>query len=939
MSIRLHKVSSAILVVVLLASLLVSARPAAAVVTPPKKLPTPQQVLQRVKSQVIVRFKDGVSAQKANQIVGATGGKVTKSLAVNNTKLADYSTDSTGASALTALNANSDVVYAFYNQRIKLPEDQSKLDLSSMRSPRRQGQASTTSPTAGRKVDGPKVDSPLERAAQAAVADGDPLRTYQYHLDRIGEPLAGPADLNAPTVAVIDSGLDYTSPDLGAAYQRCPEVPGLKCDLLGFDSDPMDTNGHGTLVAGTIAARSNSSGVRGVSPNSKILPVRIFGDYGSTDLITIFQALDYTTHAKTQLRNLRVANMSFSGYFLAGDSALIEFNVRIGNMRRAGILPVVSAGNDSDSALQFFPLVYGEELRVLPAQSPYALAVAATDQNDYRTFFSNYNTPILLNNCEKFRTDEYEEGFKICLPENTYTKKEYRFASVAAPGWEVLAPAPDGQYFAVGGTSFSSPIVAGVAARIMARDPGLTIRQVWNRINVTGAPLGVEKGFPRLTRRVDLRAALGNTRTGFTGRVVDGLTGQPLKGATVILKSGARELRRTQTNGAGFYTLTGATGGSNFTLTATKDTSPRYVGNSRSFRATVFRLNDPGTIALAPLRTDGSYTMMLQWNNVATGFYEYLLEQELTYFSRKPYPVPVKGASMPFAFLDSTFSVPFPEEPSDSITYTWYDPGALHHFPYASIQHDSEFDLSPHEGTIVRQLPPDHGPLRYGVDFFSAGGYTRPDATVNVYKGGQLLRRSRLDESRRPTDGTRGTGASLGDDFFFGGYSQWGLYDLRTGYGLRTKSNSPDGQRSDYREWVERNNDIRGAPGPVLGSRIAAELNPGEFDESSFTFTAGDYTDVYRIQLAAGKTYYFDLRGPTGTDWGLVLYRPGTTSINSYTGEVAYGRGRGPREILKYTVRANQGGQYYIVAFGYGDYGSSSVGGLYTLARPTTEPK
>jgi hypothetical protein len=913
----------------LLASVFAGARPAqAAGVAPPTRLPSPQEVLQRIKSQVIVRFKDGVSADRANAAVRATGGAVTKSLAFNNTKLAVYSSDTAGAGGLAALNANPDVVYAFYNKRIKLPGDQSQVDLTSGKAPRQLGtSAPATRPAATR----PASRTEYERRVAAAAASADPLRGFQYHLDRIGASAAGTPEASAPTVAVIDSGMDYTNPDLAANYQRCPEVPGLKCDLVGWDSDPFDTFFHGTMVAGTIAARADGAGTTGVSPNSKILPVRIFGDQGYTDLLTIFQALDYTANAKVQVPSLRVANMSFGGYFLAGEASLQEFNVRMANMKRAGILPVVSAGNDSDLDLQLFPLIYGRELRVLPAQSPYALAVAATDQNDYRTFFSNYNTPVLVNNCERFRTPEYED-FKICAPDNTYTKKEYRFAPVAAPGWEILAPAPHGQYLSYGGTSFSSPIVAGVAARIFAKYPGLTVQQAIFRVGATGAPLGIGKGFPRVTRRVDLQRALGFGRTGFTGRVVDGVSGQPLQGATVILRSGSTEVARAQTNGSGFYTVTGARGGETYTLTAAKSSGQRYIAKSITAVSQGGRLAEPGTLAVAPLRDDFAYTIMLEWKNVATGYYELYTQDIATWYGEdyfgKPYPVPVKAQTMPLSFLDAAFSVPFPNEPADSTTYSWYYPGVLNAFPYATVLHDSELDLSPHEGTIVRQLPPDQQPFRYGVDFYSPGGIGRPGAVVTVYRGGTRLLRSELARSLAPNDGTKGLGRGGGT-----GYSQWGLYDLRNGYGLRAKANNPNGMRSDYREWVDRTNDIRGQRGPGLGGKVLGRLEPGDYGNVYSSGAPYDYVDVYRVQLQEGKTYYFDLRGPAYTNFGLDLYAPGSLSINDWEGYLTSGGGAGPREVLKYTVKPGKGGQYYILAYAYDGVGQ------YSLALTDTDPR
>ncbi|MEJ7652061.1 MAG: S8 family serine peptidase [Chloroflexia bacterium] len=352
-------------------------------------------------------------------------------------------------------------------------------------------------------------------------ASADGLRTSEWHLDRIGQPLAPAVEANAPIVAVIDTGMDYNHPDLAQAYQRCPVVPGLYCDLIGYDQDPMDGNLHGTHVAGTIGARADGQGVTGVSPNSKILPVRIFDDTGYTDLMTIFQALDYTALAKLRLPNLKVANMSWGGYVLANSREHQEFNARLRAMRSAGILPVAAAGNESDFFLQAYPLILGREIATVPAMSGSTLAVAATDQNDYRTFFSNYSTPINVNKCQN-RT-RYGE----CLARNEYTRKWYTFAPIAAPGWNVLSTGTEGQILQLSGTSMASPIVAGAAARVMARYPGMSVDQVAIRLRDTGQPLGKAQGFPLPTRRLDLRRALGVGGTGITGRVVDGVSGKP----------------------------------------------------------------------------------------------------------------------------------------------------------------------------------------------------------------------------------------------------------------------------------------------------------------------------------------------------------------------------------------------------------------------------
>ncbi|MDQ3328822.1 MAG: S8 family serine peptidase, partial [Chloroflexota bacterium] len=741
------------------------------------------------------------------------------------------------------------------------------------------------------------------------------LRGYQHYLDRIGDNQTPAIPNTAPVVAVIDTGLDYTHPDIRSNYQACPAVPGLYCDLVAYDQDPMDMLGHGTHVASTIAANDDAMGIRGVSPNSKVLPVRIFDEAGFTDLMTIFQALDYTMQAKVQIPNLRVANMSWGGLVLAGSAEHQEYNNRLGALRRAGILPVASAGNDSSFAVQAYPMILGVEVAIVPAHSPGVLAVAATDQNDYRTFFSAYSTLIRVNNCAK--KYDYGDGYYECAADNTYRDKTMTRVQVAAPGWQVLAATTGGQYVQYAGTSMASPIVAGAAARIMAKNSGLSVDQVQQRIIDTGRRLGTTKGFPITTNRLDLRRALGVGGTGFTGRVVDGVTGQPLDGATVTLRSSAGVVGTATTSVSGFYTIRRALRNVQYTLTAQKGSAPAYVTVSRSVTAESGQFRDPGDISLAPRRTDGAYTMMLEWRNVLTGVNEWELENTfIDYNANKRYPWPVKGSSMPFALMDSYFGVPHPEELNDSVEFFWANPGSMAAFPYGRVD-DWGVEASPHAGVVVRQLPAVRA-LRYGVKWLSPGGPTRPGAVVSVYRNNTLLRRSGLASASAPTDGTVGSGGSPEKP------TTWALYQISYTGTLTMLSANLHGVRTDYQDWIHRNNAIRGTVGPSVGRSLSARLdgsggsNPGVW--------AADQVDVYNILLVAGRTYTFKLNGPAGTEFDLALYGP--KSVNFWGESLAYSGNQGSAETIRYTVPAGKSGRYYIAPISYGSSGS------YTLSRP-----
>src|SRR3954470_4426755 len=158
-------------------------------------------------------------------------------------------------------------------------------------------------------------------------------------------------------VGMVDSGVDYTHPDLAANIWRNPgEVAGdgIDNDGDGFvddvngwdfyanDNNPMDEAGHGTHVAGTIAAAGNNgAGVSGVTWNSQILPLRFLGPDGTGSLSGAVAAINYATKLKTTYGvNVRVLNHSYG----AGSSSTALYDA-FKSSGTAGILSLVAAGN------------------------------------------------------------------------------------------------------------------------------------------------------------------------------------------------------------------------------------------------------------------------------------------------------------------------------------------------------------------------------------------------------------------------------------------------------------------------------------------------------------------------------------------------------------------------------------------------------------------
>ena len=206
--------------------------------------------------------------------------------------------------------------------------------------------------------------------------------------------LARQPGTNPPVVAVIDSGVDYHHPDLASnIWINTGENPtngldndgdGYVNDYYGYDfadnlPDPIDSGFHGTHVAGIIAATGNNHlGVIGVDYQVRIMALRVSNDGENLTTAAIIQAIEYATMMKNRGVNIVAINESFGG----GDSNSDETNAMVmaGN---AGIIFCVAAGNnasDNDSN-PFYPANYrlGNEI-----------VVAATDQNDALTYFSDF---------------------------------------------------------------------------------------------------------------------------------------------------------------------------------------------------------------------------------------------------------------------------------------------------------------------------------------------------------------------------------------------------------------------------------------------------------------------------------------------------------------------------------------------------------------------
>lgn len=259
----------------------------------------------------------------------------------------------------------------------------------------------------------------------AALSPGDRLYARQWALQTMQVPWAWELSRGASSVivGVLDSGVDLSHPDLAGHLLPigCNLIADRRCFPDGKGTPPQDPEGHGTNVAGIIAAQTdNREGIAGVAWNASILPVRMTqNDQGlESDFITgLLWAVDHGAN---------VLNFSFSGACGAPESP--PMRDAISYAWNHGAVLVASAGNGG-----------GCNAGVFPAADTHVLAVASTDMNDQPSSFSNFGP----------------------------------WVKVAAPGERILTTFPGGEYSIGSGTSFAAPQVAGIAALLMAL-PGAT---------------------------------------------------------------------------------------------------------------------------------------------------------------------------------------------------------------------------------------------------------------------------------------------------------------------------------------------------------------------------------------------------------------------------------------------------------------------------------
>jgi len=275
-----------------------------------------------------------------------------------------------------------------------------------------------------------KPDKPGKPPKDDPPPDPEPTEVLPWGIDRINADVAwNVATGFGVKVAILDTGIDTGHPDLA------PNIAG-GANMINPRKSFRDDNGHGTHVAGTIAAVDNDFGVVGVAPEALLYGIKVLDKSGSGWLSDILEGLQWCIDNQIDIVNMSLSASSFSQVFQDAITAVDN----------AGIVQVSAAGNES-GAVSY------------PAAFPETIAVSATDDADGFAYYSNFGPEVDL----------------------------------AAPGSSILSTYRGGRYAIMSGTSMATPHVAGAAALLLEVDSSLTVDHLLYILVQTADDIGLSE--------------------------------------------------------------------------------------------------------------------------------------------------------------------------------------------------------------------------------------------------------------------------------------------------------------------------------------------------------------------------------------------------------------------------------------------------------------
>ncbi|MEK7068885.1 MAG: S8 family peptidase [Patescibacteria group bacterium] len=412
----------------------------------------PSETGERIPDQYIVVFKDSVSDVESaeNELIGRTRGE----------RIGSYRNAINGFAArfseaeLAGVLNDPRVAFVSEDREVSILDSRTR----SIRDDSVRVLNTDVSSLSRRSRDASPPPTPPS-SVPSAEAVSTQSQTFPTGISRIGA--IGKANKGSGVnVAVIDTGIQTNHPDL-----KSNVVGGKNCSS---GSSYNDGNGHGTHVAGTIAALDNGLGVVGVAPQAKLWAVRVLNNSGSGTWSSVICGIDFvTSKAPANGGPITVANLSLGGAGVSdnncGNSNNDALHKAICRARDAGVTIVVAAGNSGVNSATQVPSAYDDAVITVSALVDSdgrlgGLGVSSSyGADDTFASFSNWGVPV----------------------------------AIGAPGVSIYSTWIKSGYKSISGTSMASPHVAGAVALYIATNPGALWTQVRDALILQGEALGM----------------------------------------------------------------------------------------------------------------------------------------------------------------------------------------------------------------------------------------------------------------------------------------------------------------------------------------------------------------------------------------------------------------------------------------------------------------
>ena len=343
----------------------------------------------------------------------------------------------------------------------------------------------------------------------AAVTPNDPYySSLQWNLQKVDMPDAWgiTEGSNNVTVAVIDSGIDYNNPDFagvniikGKNYVTCNSDPANPNNCIpistctqtanGYcNNNPMDDFGHGTHVAGIIAAATNNNtGISGIDWHVNILAIKILDDNGQGSSTSLGSAIQEAVASGAKIINLSEAGGSDTNPEQCSQQPVIQ-NI-IDSAVQSGVLIVVAAGNGDYNA-QTGQVTPSNSANVFPSSCNNVLVVGATNRYDQKASYSDYgsNVSISAPGGDWMTSHNAADGI-LSLKSSTCNTTD------VCPAGTIY----NNNYLFMQGTSMATPHVSGIAALLLANNPALSPQQLRNCLVNNADPIAAQSSIgPRV---------------------------------------------------------------------------------------------------------------------------------------------------------------------------------------------------------------------------------------------------------------------------------------------------------------------------------------------------------------------------------------------------------------------------------------------------------